>query len=340
MQNKFDDLWCLLDWAIPGILGTLPEFKEKFGKIIARGQSSLAELEEISAKDDRARALKETVHKYILLTGKEVIADKLTGKIDKVVLCRMSPLQHAAYVRVLKSPDFQIMSRAKEPCDCESGELRGRCCHKYDPAGILWNFYHQNGEPCSEGDGPTCPWCYMMPCMTLLSRIANHLDLLKVDPKSKSEREYIRDMAMAELALGQDAAAVGGLELGKQDFKTASSNTHCGKLGVLDLLLQNFNDEGAKVLIFSQSVKLLDVLVKFMEGKGYLFLQLDGRVKQSERQKMVNEFNNQPSILAFLISTRVGGLGLNLTSANKVVIFDPMWNPSYDLQVYTIPSTP
>lgn len=77
---------------------------------------------------------------------------------------------------------------------------------------------------------------------------------------------------------------------------------------------------------------MLDILEKFLIRKGYCFSRLDGSTPTASRQSLVNDFNSSPSKQVFLVSTRAGGLGLNLVSANRVVIFDPNWNPSHDLQ--------
>lgn len=77
---------------------------------------------------------------------------------------------------------------------------------------------------------------------------------------------------------------------------------------------------------------MLDILEKFLIRKGYCFSRLDGSTPTGLRQSLVDDFNTSPSKQVFLISTRAGGLGLNLVSANRVVIFDPNWNPAQDLQ--------
>nr|XP_027063069.1 protein STRUBBELIG-RECEPTOR FAMILY 3-like [Coffea arabica] len=78
--------------------------------------------------------------------------------------------------------------------------------------------------------------------------------------------------------------------------------------------------------------EMLDILEKFLIRKGCCFSRLDGYTPTGVRQSLVDDFNSGPSKQAFLVSTRAGGLGLNLVSANRVVIFDPNWNPAQDLQ--------
>ena len=85
-------------------------------------------------------------------------------------------------------------------------------------------------------------------------------------------------------------------------------------------------------MIFSYSTKTLDLIENCVKAHGYRFLRLDGSTSTRKRQALVDKFQNDDSFKAFLISTKAGGLGLNLTAANKVIIFDVNWNPSYDEQ--------
>jgi chromodomain-helicase-DNA-binding protein 6 len=106
-----------------------------------------------------------------------------------------------------------------------------------------------------------------------------------------------------------------------------------GKLSLLDKLLPKLFLQGHKVLIFSQMVKVLNIIEDFIRYKGYLYERLDGSTKSTDRDQSVKRFNN-PAFNRFimLLSTKAGGLGLNLTSADTVIIFDSDWNPQNDLQ--------
>ena len=106
----------------------------------------------------------------------------------------------------------------------------------------------------------------------------------------------------------------------------------CGKLQVLDQMLARLMKDGHKTLVFSQMTRLLDILVSYLEMKGIPFCLLDGRTKYLDRQDGVDRFTNDPSIKVFLLSTRAGGLGINLTAADTCIIYDSDWNPQADLQ--------
>jgi superfamily II DNA/RNA helicase len=106
-----------------------------------------------------------------------------------------------------------------------------------------------------------------------------------------------------------------------------------GKFDLLDRVLPKLRDSNHRVLMFSQMTGVLDIMVDFLEYKGYKFIRLDGNVKAGERGQLVKDFNDKNSdVFVFLLSTRAGGLGLNLQTADTVIIFDSDWNPQQDLQ--------
>jgi SNF2 family DNA or RNA helicase len=106
-----------------------------------------------------------------------------------------------------------------------------------------------------------------------------------------------------------------------------------GKLVLLDKLLPRLQAEGHKVLIFSQMVRVLNLLEEFLRFKGYSFERLDGGSKSSDRKEAVERFcKHSLNRFIMLLSTKAGGLGLNLTAADTVIIFDSDWNPQNDLQ--------
>lgn len=104
-----------------------------------------------------------------------------------------------------------------------------------------------------------------------------------------------------------------------------------GKMQVVQGLLQLWNQDH-KTLLFSQGRQMLDILEKFVRNLGIDYLRMDGTTPIQQRQSLVDKFNNNPVYKVFLLTTKVGGLGVNLTGADRVIIFDPDWNPSTDIQ--------
>ncbi|KAJ4011480.1 swr1 complex component [Fusarium irregulare] len=106
----------------------------------------------------------------------------------------------------------------------------------------------------------------------------------------------------------------------------------CGKLQILDKLLRKLQAGGHRALIFTQMTKVLDILELFLNIHGHKYLRLDGATKVEQRQILTDRFNNDPRILCFILSTRSGGLGINLTGADTVIFYDQDWNPAMDKQ--------
>lgn len=106
-----------------------------------------------------------------------------------------------------------------------------------------------------------------------------------------------------------------------------------GKLKVLDKLLSRLYEEGSRALLFSQMTRMLDILEDYCRMRGYSYFRIDGNTETHDRDYQISEYNKEGStVFLFLLSTRAGGLGINLASANVVVLYDSDWNPQVDLQ--------
>ncbi|KAI1730284.1 hypothetical protein Ddc_02974 [Ditylenchus destructor] len=166
--------------------------------------------------------------------------------------------------------------------------------------------------------------------------------------------EYIHSKECGNILSGRLDAFVGLIMLRKlcnhPDLVTGGPNKHSefdidenpemefgyfersGKTIVVKSLLRLWHEQKQRVLLFSQSKQMLTILEKFVILEGYSHLRMDGSTPIGRRQGLVETFNNDESIFVFLLTTRVGGLGVNLTGANRVLIYDPCWNPQTDAQ--------
>ncbi|KAK7113755.1 DNA excision repair protein ERCC-6-like isoform X2 [Littorina saxatilis] len=142
-----------------------------------------------------------------------------------------------------------------------------------------------------------------------LRKICNHPDICTGGPR---------------VLVGQDISGDRELEYGYW--------RRSGKLVVVEALLKLWHQQGHKVLLFSQSKAMLDIMEDFVQDRQYTYLRMDGTTPISSRQPLVAQFNKTKSIYVFLLTTRVGGLGVNLTGADRIIIYDPDWNPSTDMQ--------
>lgn len=327
MQNKIMELFNLFDWAAPGSLGTREHFREFYDEPLKHGQRATAPERFVRVAGERKQHLVAVLHKYMLRrTKEETIGQLMLGKEDNVVFCAMSELQKRVYQRMLHLPDVQCLINKDLPCSCGSPLAQVECCKRIVPKGIIWPYLHR-GSP--EGCD-SCPFCLVLPCLVRLQQISNHLELIKPNPRDEPDKQR-KDAEFASAVFGSDIDIVGGNAPSKS-FMDLSDTRYCGKMRALEKLMSSWALMGDKILLFSYSVRMLDILEKFLIRKGFCFSRLDGSTPTNMRQSLVDEFNSSPSKQVFLISTRAGGLGLNLVSANRVVIFDPNWNPAQDLQ--------
>ncbi|XP_055947744.1 chromodomain-helicase-DNA-binding protein Mi-2 homolog isoform X9 [Argiope bruennichi] len=132
------------------------------------------------------------------------------------------------------------------------------------------------------------------------------------------------------------AAAQEAPRLPNGAFEGSSLIKACGKLLLLQKMLRKLNEEGHRVLIFSQMTKMLDILEDFLEAEYYKYERIDGGITGAQRQEAIDRFNapGAPQF-AFLLSTRAGGLGINLATADTVIIYDSDWNPHNDIQAFS-----
>ncbi|KAK1158912.1 DNA excision repair protein ERCC-6-like, partial [Acipenser oxyrinchus oxyrinchus] len=122
-----------------------------------------------------------------------------------------------------------------------------------------------------------------------------------------------------------------GADVSQQSSETLIQES--GKLSFLISLLEKLREEGNRTLVFSQSRKMLDIIENILDDRGFKVIRVDGTVSHlAQRERRITKFKKNRDYSVFLLTTQVGGLGLNLTAANRVVIFDPCWNPATDDQ--------
>lgn len=145
--------------------------------------------------------------------------------------------------------------------------------------------------------------------------------------KSELPLSACLDSAFLKMAFGEDIDLIAeALATGDEDMEL------CGKLKVLASLLPHWKDQGAKVLLFSSSTRLMDILARFCTKQNFTFGRVEGTTPIHQRQRLVDHFNKTKSQFVFIVSTKACGVGLNLSSANVVVIFEPHFNVSLDMQ--------
>ncbi|TMS17926.1 Chromodomain-helicase-DNA-binding protein 4 [Larimichthys crocea] len=132
------------------------------------------------------------------------------------------------------------------------------------------------------------------------------------------------------------AAAIEAPKMPNGMYDGSALTKAAGKLLLLQKMMRKLKDGGHRVLIFSQMTKMLDLLEDFLENEGYKYERIDGGITGGMRQEAIDRFNAPGAQqFAFLLSTRAGGLGINLATADTVIIYDSDWNPHNDIQAFS-----
>ena len=157
----------------------------------------------------------------------------------------------------------------------------------------------------------------------VLRKICNHPDLVLHPQKAGAGREWVAALQKRIVATAQ--AAVKSSSASDALFRS-------GKLRVTRQLLRLWDRTGHKALLFCQTRQMLNIVEASVSSLGIQYLRMDGMTSMKARPALISRFNADPAVKIFLLTTKVGGLGVNLTAADRVIIYDPDWNPAVDEQ--------
>ncbi|GAB4851956.1 btaf1 RNA polymerase II, B-TFIID transcription factor-associated, 170kDa [Ancistrocladus abbreviatus] len=305
IQNNILDLWSLFDFLMPGFLGTERQFQATYGKPLLAARDSKCSAKDAEAGILAMEALHKQVMPFLLRRTKDEVLSDLPEKIIQDRYCDLSPVQLKLYEQFSGSHvRKEISSMVKIDDSVEKGE----------------------------GNGSVKASSHVFQALQYLLKLCSHPLLVIGEEISSSVKEILSDL----FATNPDVIS----ELHKLH--------HSPKLVALQEILEECgigvdasNSEGMlnigqhRVLIFAQHKALLDIIERDLfhqHMKNVTYLRLDGSVEPEKRFEIVKAFNSDPTIDALLLTTHVGGLGLNLTSADTIIFMEHDWNPMRDLQ--------
>ncbi|KAI4303028.1 hypothetical protein MLD38_038709 [Melastoma candidum] len=333
LQNNLMEYFCMVDFVREGFLGSSHEFRNRFQNPIENGQHTNSTLDDVRIMNQRSHILFEQLKGFVQRMDMNVVKKDLPPKTVFVIAVKLSALQRKLYRRFLDVHGF----------------TNGRVYNENMPKRSFFAGYQA------------------------LAQIWNHpgiLQLIKEDRESLGHEDAGETFILDDSSSDENMAyngfngvnQNGGSDLLRQknvggflrkgwwndlltesDFKDVN---YGGKMVLLLDILSMCSDVGDKALVFSQSIPTLDLIELYLSRlprkekrgkfwkKGKDWYRLDGKTESSERQKLVERFNEPLNrrVKCTLISTRAGSLGINLYAANRVVIVDGSWNPTYDLQ--------
>merc|ERR1712223_1556509 len=207
--------------------------------------------------------------------------------------------------RLKKDVESQLPDKVEYIIKCEMSGLQRRLYSHMQEKGVLLMDHSAQKKPGQSGAKA------LMNTIMQLRKLCNHPFMFQ-----QVEESYAKHIGMVtDVVTGPDV------------YRSS------GKFELLDRILPKLKESGHRVLMFCQMTQCMTIIEDYFNFKGYRFLRLDGMTKADERADMLKIFNSKDSeYFIFLLSTRAGGLGLNLQTADTVVIFDSDWNPHQDLQ--------
>ncbi|CAN1336242.1 Protein CHROMATIN REMODELING 19 [Linum perenne] len=306
LQNDLHELWSLLEFMLPDLFAT--------------GDVDLKKL--LNAEDgDLIGRMKSILGPFILRRLKSDVMQQLVPKIQRVEYVSMEKQQESAYKEAIE--EYRTYSHARI-AKCSDVDLA--TVIKALPRRQISNYFVQFRKIANHP--------------LLVRRIYTDEDVVrfakKLHPKGVFGFECTLDRVVEELKSYNDYSIHQMLRnYSVGDSKGILSDKHVmlsAKCRVLAELLPSLQEGGHRVLIFSQWTSMLDILEWTLDVIGVAYRRLDGSTQVTDRQTIVDNFNNDKSIFACLLSTRAGGQGLNLTGADTVIIHDMDFNPQIDRQ--------
>ncbi|XP_004380202.2 DNA excision repair protein ERCC-6-like [Trichechus manatus latirostris] len=308
IQNNLQELWSLFDFACQGsLLGTLKTFKMEYENPITKAREKDATPGEKALGFKISENLMAIIKPYFLRRTKEEVQKKKSSNPeirlsennpDVDAICEMPSLS--------RKNDLIIWIRLVP--------LQEEIYRKFVSLDHIKELLMETRSPLAE--------------LGVLKKLCDHPRLLSAraccllnlrGPKFSSQNENE----------GEESSDVAHIDQVTDDTVIKES----GKMIFLMDLLKRLRDEGHQTLVFSQSRQILNFIEHVLKNRHFKTLRIDGTITHLlEREKRINLFQQNKKYSVFLLTTQVGGVGLTLTAATRVVIFDPSWNPATDAQ--------
>ncbi|KAL0964383.1 hypothetical protein UPYG_G00323070 [Umbra pygmaea] len=319
LQNNLSELWSLLNFLLPEVFDDLKSFESWFDVATLQTDANAVANER---EQNVLHMLHQILTPFLLRRLKSDVTLEVPPKKEIVVYAPLTAKQESFYTAAVNKTIAKMLGQEKTEYPVMlsyHGRPKRRLRKTIDytesdeTANDLEKYLERLQKEAEQTPTPVLD--VQLPLDTQVNlKMRNILMLLKKSCNHPYLIEY-------------------PLEPASQEFKIDEQLVQTsGKFLILDRMLPELKKRGHKVLLFSQMVSILDILVDYCYLRGYRYSRLDGSMAYADREENINTFSSDPEVFLFLLSTRAGGLGLNLTAADTVIIFDSDWNPQADLQ--------
>ncbi|KAJ3682438.1 hypothetical protein LUZ60_015011 [Juncus effusus] len=327
LQNNLMEYYCMVDFVREGYLGSSHEFRNRFQNPIENGQHANSTADDVKVMNQRSHILYEQLKGFVQRMDMNVVKKDLPPKTVFVITVKLSPLQRRLYKRFLDVHGFSGNTSSDRKVSCFFAGY-ATLAQVWNHPGLLQMGKENKiskkdiGETFLDDDSSSDD--------NLESYLLAGADKQKMKNDLKRNDEVVEEKWWESLL----------------EEKTYQEVDLSGKMVLLLDILSMSSEFGEKSLIFSQSIPTIDLIELYlskMRRKGTEdkfwkqskdWYRIDGTTPALERQNLVEKFNDPSNkrVKCCVISTRAGSLGINLHAANRVILVDGSWNPTYDLQ--------
>ncbi|KGL89157.1 DNA excision repair protein ERCC-6-like, partial [Charadrius vociferus] len=308
VQNNLREMWSLFDFACQGtLLGTAKTFKMEYENPITRAREKDATLGEKALGLKISENLMAIIKPYFLRRTKEDIKNNGADKPDAPL--PEDPCENSAPVMpsLTRKNDFVVWVYL--------APVQEEIYRNFLSLDHVKEVLMTTRSPLAE--------------LTVLKKLCDHPRILSARACIQlglEDQEYSEEEQQSEAGMPSDTNRIDHLS-------DETLIQESGKMLFLVGLLERLREEGHQTLVFSQSRKMLDIIEHVLSRRQFKIMRIDGTVTHlTEREKRINAFQSNKHYSVFLLTTQVGGVGITLTAASRVVIFDPSWNPATDAQ--------
>lgn len=319
LQNNLSELWSLLNFLLPEIFDDLAVFEAWF------------DVSELQQSDSNEKIIMQEKQKNVLSVMHQILTPFLLRRVKADVALNIPPKKELLVYAPLSQVQLELYRATVEHNYC-------RLQRKSVESVIIPD--QPDGKRAKRKSSTQKKYLFdLMRTDDEFDEQSNASSDCNITIEDKEDKNYkimlkmVQPMMQLRKIVNHPYLVHFPLVPGKKELKVDEELVNkSGKLLVLDAMLVKLKERGHKVLLFSTFTSLLDILEDYLLMRNYRYVRLDGSTKVEDRQERIKAFNTDESLFIFLISTRAGGLGINLTSADTVIIYDSDWNPQVDLQ--------
>ncbi|KAG9509695.1 SWI/SNF-related matrix-associated actin-dependent regulator of chromatin subfamily A containing DEAD/H box 1, partial [Fragariocoptes setiger] len=316
LQNNLLELMSLLVFTVPRM------FMSKMSHIdrIFSSSSTKQEGGRTEYETERIEQAKRIMKPFFFRRLKKDVLTDLPQKVEKTIRCQMTKEQAKLYKKMVESFTQEIRSNEDQSLEADDSFSIEMSSDIKKGAGMLMAMRRISNHPLLMRNHYTPEKLRQM----------SHLML-----REPTHREANPDLILEDMIVMHDFELHMLCKLYKaiERFKLCDNDiVSSGKFARIDILLEEVKRTQQRCLIFSQFVMMLDIMEEYLKIRGHNYVRLDGSTKVSDRLNLIDEFNQNDGVFIFLLSTKAGGLGINLTSASVVIIHDLDFNPYVDKQ--------